>query len=121
MYVSTSPSPNRTGIPPCRDAPMPSARLALASSLMTVFLALPAHGQTPTDSARADSTKPKKTSRFGGLVNKAKSVTDNKVVQGAAKGVACTVVPGAAVAGAVTGSGPCANTMAAGVAGAAAK
>src|SRR5215211_4260550 len=75
---------------------------------------------TPADSVAADSVKPKKTGRFGGLVNKAKSVAGNKNVQAAAKaagsdavkgaavGVACTVVPGAAVASAVSGQGPCA-------------
>ena len=67
--------------------------------------------QTPTetsDSAATDTTTKKK-SRFGGLVNKAKTVAGNKAVQGAAKGVACTVVPGGAVSSA-TGKGPCANS-----------
>ena len=75
-----------------------------------------ATAQTPTtttpaaDSAAADSAAPKKKSRFGGFMDKAKSVAGNKAVQGAAKGVACTVVPGAAAVSAVTGSGPCANS-----------
>ncbi|MEP6507994.1 MAG: OmpA family protein [Gemmatimonadales bacterium] len=75
------------------------------------------HAQTPTDSTAApDSAAPKK-SRFGGLMNKAKSVAGNKAVQGAAKGVACTVVPGGAVS-AATGTGPCANSgLVAGLAG----
>lgn len=62
----------------------------------------------PTDSAAADTTTKKK-SRFGGLMQKAKTVAGNKAVQGAAKGVACTVVPGGAVS-AATGTGPCANS-----------
>ena len=60
------------------------------------------------DSATADTTAKKK-SRFGGIMQKAKTVAGNKAVQGAAKGVACTVVPGGAVSQA-TGKGPCANT-----------
>jgi len=79
----------------------------------------PAAPPTTTDSAAKDSTAPKKTGRFGGLMNKAKAAANNKTVQavahnetvqGAAKGVACTVVPGVAVANAVTGTGPCANS-----------
>lgn len=68
------------------------------------------------DSTATDSTaKAPKKSRFGGLMNKAKAVAGNKTVQAAAKNVGCTVVPGAAVASAVTGSGPCANTGIAGM------
>jgi OOP family OmpA-OmpF porin len=72
----------------------------------------------PADSVAKDSVAPKK-GRFGGLMNKAKSVAGNKTVQsiagnemvkGAAMGVACTVVPGAAVVSAATGQGPCANS-----------
>lgn len=89
------------------------ARLALLSLLAT-SLAIPASAQNPTDTAVAD-TVPKKKSRFGGMMDKAKQVAGNKAVQGAVKGaagnVACTVVPGAAVVGAATGSGPCANTL----------
>lgn len=89
------------------------ARLALLSLLATT-LAMPASAQNPTDTAVAD-TVPKKKSRFGGMMDKAKQVAGNKAVQGAVKGaasnVACTVVPGAAVVGAATGSGPCANTL----------
>ncbi len=66
--------------------------------------------QTPSDSAVADSAAPKKAGRFGGLMKKAKAVAGNKEVQNAAKGVACTVVPGAAVVSATTGQGPCANS-----------
>jgi Outer membrane protein and related peptidoglycan-associated (lipo)proteins len=51
-------------------------------------------------------------------MNKAKQVAGNKSVQNAAKGaaanVACTAVPGAAVA-AATGQGPCQNTVMAGL------
>lgn len=61
----------------------------------------------PTDSAKADSATPKK-SRFAGLKDKARAVANNKKVQDAAKGAACTVVPGAAIS-AATGQGPCAN------------
>jgi OmpA-OmpF porin, OOP family len=86
-----------------------------------------ATAQTPTtktaaaDSVAADSAAPKKKSRFGGLMNRAKQVAGskagqqaakiagNKAVQGAAMGVACTVVPGAAAVSAVTGTGPCQN------------
>ena len=82
--------------------------------------------QTPTtpaaDSVAKDSVAPKKKSRFGGLMNKAKQVAGSNAVQqaakaagseavkGAAMGVACTVVPGAAVVSAATGQGPCANS-----------
>lgn len=73
-----------------------------------------AQDSTATDSAAKDSTASKKKGRFGGFMDrakdKAKAVANNKTVQGAAKGVACTVVPGAAVATAVTGSGPCVNS-----------
>lgn len=89
------------------------ARLVLFSFLATT-LAMPASAQNPTDTAVAD-TVPKKKSRFGGMMDKAKQVAGNKAVQGAVKGaasnVACTVVPGAAVVGAATGTGPCANTL----------
>ena len=89
------------------------ARLALLSLLATT-LAIPAGAQNTTDTAVAD-TVPKKKSRFGGLMSKAKEVAGNKAIQGAVKGaatgVACTVVPGAAVVGAATGSGPCASTL----------
>jgi OOP family OmpA-OmpF porin len=76
---------------------------------------------TPTDSVARDSVAPKKTGRFGGLMNKAKKVAGSQAVQqaakvagseavkGAALGVACTVVPGAAVVSAATGTGPCQN------------
>lgn len=74
----------------------------------------PAKATPPADSVVKDSVAPKKAGRFGGLVNKAKQVAGNKAVQdaakGAAMGVACTVVPGAAVATAMTGTGPCANS-----------
>lgn len=68
----------------------------------------------PADSVAKDSVAPKK-GRFGGLMNRAKSVAGNKTVQSIAhndmvKGVACTVVPGAAVVSAATGQGPCANS-----------
>jgi len=87
----------------------------------------PGPAVAPTDSVAPDSVKPKKTGRFGGLMNKAKSVAGNKnvqaavkaagseVVKGAAMGVACTVVPGAAMVSAATGKGPCANGMMAGL------
>ncbi len=107
---------------------MSRVRLTTMTMLLVASLATPGAAQnpatptTPADSAVADSLKPKKTGRFGGLMNKAKSVTGNKNVQaavkaagsdavkGAAVGVACTVVPGAAVASAVSGQGPCANS-----------
>jgi len=74
--------------------------------------------QAPTppsaDSVQKDSVAPKK-SRFGRLRDKASAVAGNKTVQSIAhndmvKGVACTVVPGAAVVSAATGQGPCANS-----------
>ena len=99
--------------------------LTLLTMLVVATVGSLAHAQTKTptaaDSAAADSLKPKKSGRFGGLMNKAKSVAGNKTVQhaakiagsdmvkGAAMGVACTVVPGAAVVSAATGQGPCAN------------
>src|SRR5215212_1494541 len=89
---------------------IPMAMLIVATA--GTFTGTTVRAQAPTDSAVADST-PKKTSRFGGLVKKAKgaatSAASNKTVQGAAKGVACTVVPGAAIS-AATGTGPCANS-----------
>jgi OOP family OmpA-OmpF porin len=100
----------------------PLTMLLVASVGTLAGAQAPAAPTTSADSAVADSLKPKKTGRFGGLVNKAKSVAGNKNVQaavkaagsdavkGAAVGVACTVVPGAAVASAVTGQGPCANS-----------
>ncbi|MEO7368810.1 MAG: OmpA family protein [Gemmatimonadaceae bacterium] len=78
--------------------------------------------KTHADSVAADSAAPKKKSRFGGLMNKAKEAAESKAgqkaaelahsdaVKGAAVGVACTVVPGAAVASAVTGKGACVNS-----------
>jgi len=93
--------------------------IPLTMLLVTTVGAL-AGAQTPAkanpwaDSVAADSVAPKKAGRFGGLVSKAKKVAGNKAVQDAAKaaamGVACTVVPGAAVATAVTGTGPCVNS-----------
>lgn len=100
----------------------PLTMLLVASLATSAAAQNPATPTTPADSAVADSLKPKKTGRFGGLMNKAKSVAGNKNVQaavkaagsdavkGAAVGVACTVVPGAAVASAVSGQGPCANS-----------
>lgn len=68
---------------------------------------------TRKDSAAADSAAPKKRGRFGGMMDKAKSVASNSAVgaaaKGAAKNVACTVVPLGAVS-AATGTGPCAGT-----------
>lgn len=91
---------------------MSHARVAILSLLLVAVVAVPSDAQTPTDTAAADTT-PKKKSRFGGLVSKAKAVAGNKTVQDAAKGaaanVACTVVPGAAVVSAATNSGPCQN------------
>ncbi len=103
---------------------MSYARLTSMTMLLVATVGTPAVAQAPAtttkaDSAAADSAAPKKKGRFGGLMDKAKAVRDNKTVQAvannktvqdAAKGVACTVVPGAAIASAVTGSGPCANS-----------
>src|ERR1700692_1333891 len=104
---------------------MSYARLTSMTMLLVVTVGTLSRAQTPaappatTDSAAKDSTAPKKTGRFGGLMNRAKSVANNKTVQavahnetvpGAARGVTCTVVPGVAVANAVTGTGPCANS-----------
>ena len=103
---------------------MSRMHLTPLAMLLVASVATPAAAQDPAsptasaDSAVADSLKPKKTGRFGGLMNRAKSVAGTKTVQAAAKaagsdavkgaamGVACTVVPGAAVASAVTGQGP---------------
>lgn len=95
---------------------MTNARLNLMTMLFvasaaTLAVAPQVSAQTPppsSDSAAADTTAKKK-SRFGGIMQKAKTVAGNKAVQGAAKGVACTVVPGGAVS-AATGTGPCAGT-----------
>jgi OOP family OmpA-OmpF porin len=92
---------------------MPHARIMLMSSILVVAFALPAVAQTPTDSTVSDTTVKK--SRFGGLMNRAKQVAGNKAVQGAVKGaatnVACNAVPGAAIAAAAGGGGPCQNTL----------
>ena len=102
-------------------------QLAFCAAFLAAAIAIPADAQDPAkavpanDSTVADSAagKPAKKSRFGGLVNKAKAVAGNKTVQAvagnktvqaAAMNVGCSVVPGAAVASAVTGQGPCANT-----------
>jgi hypothetical protein len=90
--------------------------------LLVAGAAAPTNAQAPTppptDSVAKDSVAPKK-SRFGSLRDKAKAVAGNKTVQkiannetvrSAATGVACTVVPGAAVVSAATGQGPCANS-----------
>jgi outer membrane protein OmpA-like peptidoglycan-associated protein len=102
---------------------MTRAQLILLASLVVATFAPPTWAQTPKDSAAKDSTAPKKTGRFGGLMNKAKQVAGskaaqgvakvagNKAVQGVAMGVACTVVPGAAAVSAATGAGPCANGL----------
>lgn len=104
---------------------MSYARLTSMTMLLIATVGSIAVAQAPTtpDSAVTDST-PKKKSRFGGLMDKAKAVRDNKKVQAVAnnktvqavahnqvvQGVACTVVPGAAIASAATGRGPCANS-----------
>lgn len=104
---------------------MSRKRLTLLTTLLVATVGAPGVAQTPpktpVDSAAADSAAPKK-SRFGGLMNRAKQVAGSKAgqkaaeiahsdaVKGAAVGVACTVVPGAAVASAVTGNGPCVNS-----------
>ncbi|MBA3340301.1 MAG: hypothetical protein H0T48_00530, partial [Gemmatimonadaceae bacterium] len=93
---------------------MARAHLTLIATLLIAATAADLSAQTPTDSAATDSAAPKKKGRFGGLVDKAKKVAGNKAVQdaakGAATGVACTVVPGAAVVSAATGQGPCATS-----------
>lgn len=92
---------------------MSRIRFGTLVSLLLVFATFEVQAQAPTDSVAADSVEPKKKSRFGGLMNKARQVAGNKAVQNMAKGaaanVACTVVPGAAVVSAATGTGPCAN------------
>lgn len=97
---------------------MSHARLTLCS-VLALSLAVPATAQAPagrvtSDSAVADSAKPKK-SRFGGMMDKAKQVAANKTIKGAVKGaatnVACNAVPGAAVAAAASGNTTCQNTL----------
>ena len=95
---------------------MTNARLTPMTMLLVAAIATVAGTQepavptpaAPTDSMVKDTTK-KKPGRFGSIVKKAKTVAGNKAVQGAAKGVACTVVPGAAVS-AAAGTGPCAGS-----------
>ena len=98
---------------------MSRALLSVFSSLLVVAVSIPAGAQAPpgtvvSDSATADSVKPKK-GRFGGMMDKAKKVAGSKTVQGAVKGaaanVACNAVPGAAVAAAATGNATCQNTV----------
>ena len=104
---------------------MTRTHLTALTMLLVATAGTPTGAQAPTpppaDSVVKDSVVPKK-SRFGGLMNRAKAVANNKTVQqavkvagsdmvkGAAMGVACTVVPGAAVVSAATGKGPCANS-----------
>jgi outer membrane protein OmpA-like peptidoglycan-associated protein len=101
---------------------MSRTHLTALAMLLVAATAAPTEAQAPTppptDSVAKDSVAPKK-SRFGSLRDKAKAVAGNKTVQkiannetvkGAAMGVACTVVPGAAVVSAATGQGPCANS-----------
>lgn len=109
MAVAQAPSKTPTKTPPKTTATTVAAPAAAPAPVATV------------DPVKVDSVAPKK-SRFGGLINKAKQVAGSKAgqkavelahsdaVKGAAVGVACTVVPGAAVASAVTGTGPCANS-----------
>jgi outer membrane protein OmpA-like peptidoglycan-associated protein len=96
---------------------MARTRIALLTLLLLPPTAIQLRAQTPADTVVSDTTT-KKGGRFGGLMNKAKQVAGNKTVQNAAKGaatnVACTAVPGAAVA-AATGKGPCQNTVMAGL------
>jgi outer membrane protein OmpA-like peptidoglycan-associated protein len=111
---------------------MTRAQLTLLTAIVVAAIAPPTWAQTPKDSAAKDSaakdsTAPKKSGRFGGLMNRAKQVAGskagqtvakvagNKAVQGAAMGVACTVVPGAAMVSAATGSGPCQNGLMSGL------
>ncbi|MEO8193334.1 MAG: hypothetical protein ABI681_05750 [Gemmatimonadales bacterium] len=93
---------------------MAHPHFTVSTILFVAMLAAPANAQTPTDSAAKDSVAPT-TGRMRGMFNKAKKVAGNKTVQAAAKGVACTVVPGAAVVTATTGSGPCVNSGVAGL------
>jgi outer membrane protein OmpA-like peptidoglycan-associated protein len=96
---------------------MSPTRTFLLSLLILPSATIPLRSQTPSDTTVSDTAQ-KKTGRFGGLMNKAKQVAGNKAVQNAAKGaatnVACTAVPGAAVA-AANGKGPCQNTVMAGL------
>jgi len=98
----------------------PTATTTTAATPATATAA-PAAAAAPTDSAVPDSLKPKKKGRFGGFMNKAKDlanskagqqaqkIANNETVKSYATGVACTVVPGAAIASAATGKGPCQN------------
>jgi hypothetical protein len=106
--------------PKTTTTPAPTATIPAATTPTTAPTTPPA-AAVLTDSAVADSLKPKKKSRFGGLVSRAKDVANSKAGQQAQKiannetvksyatGVACTVVPGAAIASAATGKGPCQN------------
>lgn len=90
--------------------------MLLVASVSGIAAAQTPAAPTPVaDSVARDSVAPKKAGRFGGLMNKAKAVAGNKTVQAAAKGavtnVACNAVPGVAVAAAVSGGGPCQNTV----------
>jgi hypothetical protein len=106
---------------------MSRTHLTALAMFLVAIAATSTEAQAPTpppaDSVAKDSVAPKK-SRFGSLRDKAKAVAGNKTVQkiannetvrGAAVGVACTVVPGAAVVSAATGQGPCANSGLAGM------
>lgn len=92
-------------------ARLSSTTMLLVATVGTLAIAPTLGAQTtaPTTDSAATDTATKKAGRFGGIMKKAKAVAGNKAVQGAAKGVACTVVPGGAVS-AATGTGPCANS-----------
>ncbi len=107
-------------------SPTPQKTTTTAGTTATTATPAPVATTTPavaapTDSAVPDSLKPKKKGRFGGFMNKAKDlanskagqqaqkIANNETVKNYATGVACTVVPGAAVASAATGKGPCQN------------
>jgi len=107
---------------------MTRAQTTLLASLVVAAIAPQVRAQKPADSVvrkdsiAKDTTAPKR-GRFGGLMSRARQAADskagqavanvaqNKAVQGAAMGVACNVVPGAAIASVATGTGPCQNSL----------
>jgi hypothetical protein len=111
----------KTAPPPPQKTTTTTGTTAIVATPAVAATSTPAAEAAPTDSAVPDSLKPKKKGRFGGFMNKAKDlanskagqqaqkIANNETVKGYATGVACTVVPGAAIASAATGKGPCQN------------
>ena len=96
---------------------MTPVRILLLAAVGIASLTSPVSAQAPTDSTLTDSVAAAPARKGGGLFGKIKKAASNKTVQGIAKGVACTAVPGAAAVSAATGSGTCPAGLAGGMPG----